>query len=107
MKVVLVYCKRSIFLTKPTRTIITNFSHSLSNLLFCTFLIKIENNRDKNFILSHVEHRIFFKRRHAIFTCVSRKEDWTFRVEHNSQGDDQGCGSWIWLKLQEILLYDK
>ena len=25
----------------------------------------------------------------------------------NSQGVDQGCGSWIWLKLQEILLYDK
>ena len=23
------------------------------------------------------------------------------------QGDDQGCGSWIWLKLQEVLLYDK
>ena len=25
----------------------------------------------------------------------------------HSQGDDQGCGSWIWLKLQEVLLYDK
>ena len=23
------------------------------------------------------------------------------------QGDDQGCESWIWLKLQEVLLYDK
>ena len=25
----------------------------------------------------------------------------------DSQGDDQGCGSWIWLKLQEVFLYDK
>ena len=25
----------------------------------------------------------------------------------NLQGDDQGCGSWIWLKLQEVHLYDK
>ena len=29
------------------------------------------------------------------------------RNASNSQGDDQGCGSWIWLKLQEVLLYDK
>ena len=26
---------------------------------------------------------------------------------HMSQGDDQGCGSWIWLKLQEVLSYNK
>ena len=43
----------SIFLTKPIRTIITNFSHSLSNVRFYTFfLIKIENNCDKNLIIN-------------------------------------------------------
>ena len=25
----------------------------------------------------------------------------------SSQGDDQGCGSWIWLKLYEVLSFDK
>ena len=24
-----------------------------------------------------------------------------------SQGEHQGCGSWIWLKLQEVLLHHK
>ena len=28
-------------------------------------------------------------------------------LDTDLQGDDQGCGSRIWLKLQEVLLYDK
>ena len=35
------------------------------------------------------------------------KYDLPLRNGLNLQGDDQGCGSWIWLKLEEVLLYDK